>query len=136
MLAGPPRLLSLITILVFLILAWWYLRLVREPLSPGLRTDTSPPPKIPYRGGKAPDFGIPLRFTDGTPKPRGTNYTHVLVVPKTKKEDLQWMASEIPDTPLVVYEVDNPDAENKIPKNKGREAMVSSAEKMLMRHNR
>ena len=124
MLAGPPRLLSLVTILVLLILAWWYLRLVRAPYTPGLKIDTSPPPQIPYRGGKAPDFGIPLRFTDGAPKPRGTNYTHVLVVPKTKKEDLRWMEKEIPDTPLVVYEVDNPDAENKIPKNKGREAMV------------
>ena len=124
MLAGPPRLLSLVTILVLLILAWWYLRLVRAPSTPGIRIDTSSPPQIPYRGGKAPDFGIPLRFIDGTPKPLGTNYTHVLVVPKTKKEDLRWMEKEIPDTPLVVYEVDNPDAENKVPKNKGREAMV------------
>jgi len=94
--------------------------LVHRPSAPGLRIDTSPAPKIK---GK-PDFSIPLRFTEGVAKPQGSNYTHVLVIPKTKKEDIRWMSREIPDTPLVVYEVDNPDAENKIPKNKGREAMV------------
>jgi len=46
------------------------------------------------------------------------------VIPKTKDEDITWMARELPDAPLVVYEVDNPHAEHKIPKNKGREAMV------------
>ena len=52
------------------------------------------------------------------------NYTFKIVIPKTEKEDISWMAQEIPDAPLVVYEVDNPHAEHKIPKNKGREAMV------------
>ena len=70
------------------------------------------------------DFGLPLRFTDGQMKPPGSNYTYKIVIPKTEKEDLAWMQKEIPDAPLVVYEVDKTDATNKIPKNKGREAMV------------
>lgn len=70
------------------------------------------------------DFGLPLRFTDGQLKAPGSNYTYKIIIPKTEKEDISWMAEEIPDAPLVIYEVDNPNAENKIPKNKGREAMV------------
>lgn len=70
------------------------------------------------------DFSIPLRFTDGKAKPPGSNYTFKIVVPKTTKEDLEWMQEEIPHAPLVIYEVDNEKAENKVPKNKGREAMV------------
>ncbi|KAF2268523.1 hypothetical protein CC78DRAFT_373187 [Lojkania enalia] len=124
MLAGPPRLVSLLTIVFILCLGWWYLRLVPSPSTSGLTIDTSPPPKPGYHTGGALDFSIPLRFKDGTAKPPGSNYTHVLVVPKTMKEDIRWMAAEIPDTPLAVYEVDNPNAENKVPQNKGREVMV------------
>ncbi|KAF2195458.1 hypothetical protein K469DRAFT_744035 [Zopfia rhizophila CBS 207.26] len=125
MLAGPPRLVSLITIFFILCLGWWYLRLVQKPSAPGLQIDTSPPPTLPstYRADSL-DFSIPLKFTEGKPKPPGSNYSHVLVVPKTQKEDISWMYREIPDTPLVVYEVDNPNAEYHVPKNKGREAMV------------
>jgi hypothetical protein len=121
MLAGPPRLVSLITVLLLLGLGWYYLRLVRTPAAPGLRLDNSPQPK-PFKSGL--DFSIPLKFADGVAKPPGHNYTVALVVPKTKKEDLSWMRREMPEIPLVVYEVDNEKAENKIPKNKGREAMV------------
>ncbi|KAF2106316.1 hypothetical protein BDV96DRAFT_508148 [Lophiotrema nucula] len=122
MLAGPPRLLSGISVLVILCLLWWYTSLSRTS-STGLRLDTSSPPK-PYNDGKAPDFSIPLRFTDGVPKPPGSNYSIAMVVPKTKKEDIGWMTTELDGLPLVVYEVDNPAAVNKIPQNKGREAMV------------
>ncbi|KAF2477900.1 uncharacterized protein BDR25DRAFT_275425 [Lindgomyces ingoldianus] len=122
MLAGPPRLVSLITILLILCLGWWYLRLVEKPTAPGLKTDPRPPPKA--FSGNALDFSIPLKFAEGTPKPLGSNYTIALVVPKTEKEDLAWMQREIPEIQLVVYEVDKPNAVNKVPKNKGREAMV------------
>lgn len=70
------------------------------------------------------DFSIPLRFSDGRPKPPGSKYTYNIVIGKTEKEELDWLRAELPDAPLVVYEVDNPNAKNKIPKNKGREAMV------------
>jgi len=74
-----------------------------------------------------PDFSVPLRFTEGAVKPAGENYTWVVVVPKTLKEDLSWLKNEVPDSRMIVYEVDNPRAGNRIPKNKGREAMVCVA---------
>ncbi|ORY07280.1 hypothetical protein BCR34DRAFT_489523 [Clohesyomyces aquaticus] len=122
MLAGPPRLVSILTILLFLCLGWWYLRLVGTTPSTGLKIDTRPPP-TPFSGNGL-DFSIPLRFTEGHAKPPGSNYTVALVLPKTEKEDIEWMHREIPEIPLVVYEVDKPNAVNKVPKNKGREAMV------------
>lgn len=134
MLAGPPRLVSLISILLLLGLGWWYLNLVRLPSVPsiGIKIDAEPPPPPPPPPSQSKtgssnseiDFGIPLRFKDGVPKPPGSNYTSVIVVPKTKKEDIAWMYAEMPEIPIVAYEVDNPNAQHKIPKNKGREAMV------------
>jgi hypothetical protein len=124
MLAGPPRLVSGVTVLLLLCLAWYYLRLVHVPTPSGLKLDARPPP-TPFKGD-ALDFSIPLRFKDGITKPSGANYTFAMVIPKTKKEDISWMEKEIPEWPLVVYEVDNPEAKNKVPQNKGREAMVCS----------
>jgi hypothetical protein len=125
MLAGPPRLLSLVTIFLLLSLGWLYLRATRTTSGSSLNIDTSPPPATPFRD-PALDFGISLKFTDGEVKPAGSNYTVAMVVPKTMKENIRWMEAEIPEIPLVVYEVDNPNAVNKVPKNKGREAMVSN----------
>jgi hypothetical protein len=126
MLSGPPRIVPFVFIFLILCLVWWYLHVV-----PGAGTSIptwhsgsqSSKPHSSLRGDPL-DFGLPLRFSDGMPKPPKSNYTYKIVVPKTEKEDISWMAAEIPDAPLVVYEVDNPNAENKIPKNKGREAMV------------
>ncbi|KAH7118858.1 hypothetical protein B0J11DRAFT_508955 [Dendryphion nanum] len=124
MLAGPPRLVSLVTILLFLGIAWWYIGLIQQnPASTISSKVPSAAKGRPYVGNPL-DFGIPIRFSDGVVKPPGSNYSHVMVVPKTMKEDLNWMARDLPDTPLIIYEVDNPNAKNKVPKNKGREAMV------------
>ncbi|KAH6643909.1 hypothetical protein C7974DRAFT_9467 [Boeremia exigua] len=129
MLSGPPRLVPFIFVAVALALVVWYYHGVSvssAPLSawkPGSSLSTQRPASL--RPGVDPlDFSIPLRFSDGQAKPAGSNYTFKIVVPKTTKEDLKWMLEEIPDAPLVIYEVDNERAENKVPKNKGREAMV------------
>ncbi|KAK3207838.1 hypothetical protein GRF29_96g559142 [Pseudopithomyces chartarum] len=121
MLARPPRLGWLVTALGLFVITWTYLRL--EPtnhstLQFGDRISAATLRADPL------DFSIPLRFEDGKAKPPGTNYTWAIVVPKTKTEDLRWLQGEIPEAKLVVYEVDNPNAEHKVPKNKGREAMV------------
>lgn len=125
MLAGPPRLVSLVSVLILFILAWSFLRLDLPPYSSfrfgktlGMAFSSASLRADPL------DFGIPLRFRDGQPKPAGTNYTWSIVIPKTQKEDLKWLQGQIPEAKLVVYEVDNPNAEYKVPKNKGREAMV------------
>ncbi|EUC29232.1 hypothetical protein COCCADRAFT_8523 [Bipolaris zeicola 26-R-13] len=126
MLSGPPRIIPFVFVFLALTLVWWYLHAV-PGAGPSLATwkpQTSPPGNRPSLRGDPLDFGLPLRFSDPVRKPPGSNYTYKIVVPKTQKEDISWMETEIPDAPLVVYEVDNPDAEHKIPKNKGREAMV------------
>ncbi|KAL1609778.1 hypothetical protein SLS59_001289 [Nothophoma quercina] len=129
MLSGPPRLVPFIFVAFVLALVVWYYHGVSSTgaslstWKPGSSFATQRPASL--RPGVDPlDFSIPLRFSDGQPKPAGSNYTLKIVVPKTTKEDLAWMQEEIPHAPLVVYEVDNEKAENKVPKNKGREAMV------------
>lgn len=127
MLSGPPRLIPFVFIGAAFVLVWWYLHVVPGVGSSiskwpsGSASHTSRPSSL---RGDPLDFGLPLRFTDGHLKPAGSNYTYKVVIPKTEKEDISWIAEEMPDVPLVIYEVDNPNAENKIPKNKGREAMV------------
>jgi hypothetical protein len=127
MLSGPPRLIPFVFVFLCLCLVWWYLHL---PSATGHAiSGWNPNPKptaisTPAFKGDPLDFGILPKFSDAVLKPPGSNYTFKIVVPKTEKEDISWMALEIPDAPLVIYEVDNPNAENKIPKNKGREAMV------------
>ncbi|KAF2631787.1 hypothetical protein BU25DRAFT_437472 [Macroventuria anomochaeta] len=129
MLSGPPRLVPFLFLAFVLALVVWYYHGVSgtgtslSAWKPGSSFSTERPSSL--RAGVDPlDFSIPLRFSDGQPKPAGSNYTFKIVVPKTTKEDLEWMQQEIPHAPLVIYEVDNEKAENKIPKNKGREAMV------------
>ena len=129
MLSGPPRLVPFLFVAFGLVLVVWYYHGVSgagtslSTWRPGSSSLTERPSSL--RPGADPlDFSIPLRFADGQPKPAGSNYTFKIVVPKTTKEDLTWMREEIPHAPLVIYEVDNEKAENKVPKNKGREAMV------------
>ena len=64
------------------------------------------------------------RFGLGTPKPPNANYSRVVVVPRMKKEDIDWFKHELPDTNLVVYVVDDHTAANHPPRNKGHEVMV------------
>ena len=125
MLSGPPRIVPFVFVFLALCLVWWYMHAVPGPGSsiPTWGSGLQSKPHSSLRGDPL-DFGLQLRFSDGMPKPRGSNYTYKIVVPKTEKEDISWMAAEIPDAPLVIYEVDNPNAVNKVPKNKGREAMV------------
>ncbi|KAF3045105.1 hypothetical protein E8E12_008948 [Didymella heteroderae] len=131
MLSGPPRLVPFIFVASVLALVVWYYHGVSgtgaslsSAWTPGNSFSTTERPSSLRPGVDPLDFSIPLRFSDGVPKPAGTNYTFKIVVPKTTKEDLAWMQEEIPHAPLVIYEVDNEKAEHKVPKNKGREAMV------------
>ncbi|KAF2461415.1 hypothetical protein BDY21DRAFT_278942 [Lineolata rhizophorae] len=63
-------------------------------------------------------------FEPGTPKPPGSNYSRVLVIPRTKEEDVDWIEQEIPEVPTAIYVVDDPSAPLHPPKNKGHEVMV------------
>jgi hypothetical protein len=130
-------LVSLLTVVLLLGLGWYYFRLVggsgqiayppsSVPKDSDLKIDPRPapaPPKAHEIDGV--DFSFPPRFTEGVPKAKGENYSFVIVLGKTEKEDLNWLHNELPEVRLVVYEVDKADAVNRVPRNKGREAMVS-----------
>lgn len=141
MLSGPPRLVPILFAACVLALVVWHYRGASgtgaslSPWTPGSSAAGRP---SSLRPGVDPlDFSIPLRFSDGQAKPAGSNYTFKIVVPKTTKEDLEWMQQEIPHAPLVVYEVDNDQAAHRVPKNKGREAMVRpphGADRCTMHH--
>src|SRR3954454_1028700 len=60
-------------------------------------------------------------FYPGAPK---SNYSRILVLPKLKSENVNWISQELPDIPAAIYEVDNPSTEYHVPKHKGHEAMV------------
>jgi hypothetical protein len=56
--------------------------------------------------------------------PPGHNYTSVLVIAKTKEENIDWIDDELPDQPKAVYVADDPKAPLHPPKNKGHEVMI------------
>ncbi|CAI6335200.1 unnamed protein product [Periconia digitata] len=121
LLSGPPsRPLFIASFLLLFIFIGSHLR--HNLTSPAtLLQRTSPAP----RSTTNPlDFSIPLQFEEGKPKPPEETYSWTVVVPKTAEEDLRWLEIEVPSEQLMVYEVDNPNAQNRVPKNKGKEAMV------------
>ncbi|EFR02021.1 hypothetical protein MGYG_05023 [Nannizzia gypsea CBS 118893] len=71
----------------------------------------------------AEDVVIISNFTAGTPKPPGSTYTKALIVPRLKKEKVDWIDS-LEDIQKNIYVVDDPHSLPRIPQNKGREAMV------------
>lgn len=62
-------------------------------------------------------------FVPGIPKPPGYEYTKMLVVPRTRREDTSWIEWELPDWKTAIYAADNPNAPLHPPKNKGHEVM-------------
>lgn len=68
--------------------------------------------------------GQRARFRPGAPKAPGSDYSRVMVIPRTKNEDIEWIMKELPGLDLSVYVVDEPDAPLHPPKNKGHEVMV------------
>jgi hypothetical protein len=65
-----------------------------------------------------------LNFKPGSPMPPGHNYTSVLVIAKTKEENIDWMDEKLPGQEKHVYIADDPKAPLHPPKNKGHEVMI------------
>ncbi|CBX94512.1 hypothetical protein LEMA_P120030.1 [Plenodomus lingam JN3] len=63
-------------------------------------------------------------FKQGTSMPPGHNYTSMLVIAKTREENVDWILHELPDQPVAAYVADDPNAPMHAPKNKGHEVMV------------
>ena len=66
-------------------------------------------------------------FQLGTVKPAGVPYTKTLVIPRTLKEDVSWIAENFNGDEFIraaIYTVDDANAELHPPENKGHEVMV------------
>lgn len=72
------------------------------------------------------------QFKPGRLKVPGSNYTRVLVMAKTTKENIDWVHDSLPNLPLAVYDMDHPsnlsmalsDDMLSVPANKGHESMA------------
>ncbi|CAG8197533.1 unnamed protein product [Penicillium salamii] len=69
-------------------------------------------------------YAPPPHFVPGIPKPLGYQYSKVMVVTRTKEEDTDWIANELPDWDTAIYVADDPSAPLHPPKNKGHEVMI------------
>jgi hypothetical protein len=68
-----------------------------------------------------------MPFRPGIVKPVGQHYTKMLVIPRTKDEDVSWIGENFGGNKYVqssVYFVDDSSAELHVPRNKGHEAMA------------
>lgn len=63
-------------------------------------------------------------FQPGFPKPDGTAYSQVIVLPCMNEDEVAWIKEEIPHVELAVYVVNDSTAPLHPPKNKGHEVMV------------
>ncbi|SLM34440.1 Protein of unknown function DUF3431 [Lasallia pustulata] len=63
-------------------------------------------------------------FHPGNVKAPGSNYSHVVVVPRMQEDDIGWMKKELSDIEFIVYAADDPKALLHPPKNKGHEVMI------------
>lgn len=109
---GSRRTILAVIVLLLLILFW---QTRRGPQSPILSL---------IEGLNITNSGSRPPFYPGVAKPPGSNYTRILVLPKTKHEDVEWIHKKLPGMRTAIYEVDNLFAEFRVPRNKGHEAMI------------
>lgn len=66
----------------------------------------------------------PIVFQSGVPKPNGSAYSRVIVLPCMKEDEVAWIKEELSSVELAVYVVNDSNAPLHPPKNKGHEVMV------------
>jgi len=116
MLAGPPRIVSALTVFLLIGVVWFYTYFTGHVGVPS-HTAAHVESKLEETSS---GFEIPV-YGPGIAE---SNYTRVLVIPKTEAEDVSWIERELPGLDTAIYEVENQSAPYHVPKNKGREAMV------------
>ena len=67
---------------------------------------------------------LPSRFHPGVPRPLGSKYSRVMVIPRLQSDNISWISEELPDVDTAVYIANNPAAVLHPPKNKGHEVMT------------
>lgn len=63
-------------------------------------------------------------FRPGVPKPLGSTYSRVMVIPRLQSDNISWVSDELPDVDTAVYIANDPLAVLHPPKNKGHEVMI------------
>ncbi|KAF7948819.1 hypothetical protein EAE96_008006 [Botrytis aclada] len=69
----------------------------------------------------------PISFRPGTVKPFPATYSKMLVISRTKDEDVNWIKENFENDPSIqsaIYTADDPKAEYHPPQNKGHEVMI------------
>lgn len=64
------------------------------------------------------------KFEAGVGMPADYNFSTVLVVPRTREEDVDWIDEFLPDYQTAIYVADDRSAPLHPPKNKGHEVMI------------
>lgn len=70
-----------------------------------------------------PNFAFGHKRYHHSPVPLSTEPKR-LVVASLKGDDTRWIGKRLPDWPVSLYVVNDPEAEFSVPLNKGRESMV------------
>ena len=63
-------------------------------------------------------------YMNGMIKPDGSFYTRTLVMGRVKEDQVDWIDGRALNVNVSIYSMDDPRGKNKVPKNKGREAMA------------
>jgi Protein of unknown function (DUF3431) len=81
-------------------------------------------PNKPTQLGNKPIWKPRPIFPPGVPLGPGHNYTKVLVMPKVREENTEWVHEKLPGLQTAIYVADDPSALLHPPKNKGNEVMI------------
>ena len=63
-------------------------------------------------------------FVPGASKGSGYEFSRILVVPRMRRENVDWLKEELPDLQTAIYVADDPNAPLHPPENKGHEVMI------------
>ncbi|PQE03006.1 histone-lysine n-methyltransferase 2b protein [Rutstroemia sp. NJR-2017a BVV2] len=124
----PKKILPVTIVLTMIILFWLFKPMMLERRWGAHEVIPShQPAHAIYHGKKKKVHQPQAAFVPGIVKPAGENYTKMLVIPRTKDEDINWISEAFKDNANIqstIYTVNDPTAENHPPRNKGHEAMV------------
>lgn len=84
------------------------------PLHPSSRT------RPPAAAGELPK----VRYHSTSQYKGDSEYSRVVVIPRTRNEDTRWIKQELPDVDFSIYVADDALAPHHPPKNKGHEVMI------------
>lgn len=73
---------------------------------------------------KAAKHALSTNFRNGVPKPPGSNYSRLMVIPRLKDDDVSWITKELPGTNAAIYVANDPTAPLHPPRNRGHEVMI------------